>query len=188
MMLPFSSCLWGDPTNLPSPARDCRRAWCSEAVLPVARCVRASARPAVRRAVVAATAAQARGRALRPARRFAFGVVAAPARARRPEHWACGAPLRGDAPSRRGFDPPPRFLQASASVPTAPRARGVRDAARERVVRRALQAARAPELAYERGSGAVSDAPKARRPAPPKYRVAAAPALPAAWRLWVCGG
>ena len=51
MMRSFSSCLWDDPTNLPSPVRDCRRAWCSEAVLPAARCVPASARPGGRRAV-----------------------------------------------------------------------------------------------------------------------------------------
>jgi hypothetical protein len=183
MMHSFSSCLSGDPTNLPSPARDCRRAWCSGAVLPAARCVPASARAAGRRAVVAATAAQARVRALRSARRVAFGVVAAPARALRPQHWACATPLQGDAPSRRGFDPLPRSLQASASVPTAPWARAVRGAAQQRAVRRALQAARAQEPACERGSGAVSDAPKARRPAPPKYRVAVAPAMPAACRL-----
>src|SRR5580704_2707453 len=99
MMHSFSSCLSGDPTNLPSPVRDCRRAWCSGAVLPAARCVPASARPGVRRAVVAATA-QAAVPAPRFARRVALGVVldavlvavlvavAAQARALRPEHWA----------------------------------------------------------------------------------------------------
>ena len=127
MMRSFSSCLWGDPTNLPSPVRDCRRAWCSEAVLPAARCVPASARPGGRRAVVAAPAAV---RVLRLARRVAFGAVpdaaAATGRALRPEHWACATPLRGDAPSRRGFDRPPRCPRVSASVPTAPRGGGAR--------------------------------------------------------------
>src|ERR1700728_3771027 len=111
MMHSFSSCLSGDPTNLPSPVRDCRRAWCSGAVLPAPRCVvPASARPAGRRAVVAAMAAQAAVRALRSARRVALvavlgvilggalgvflgvflflGAVAAQACALRPEHWA----------------------------------------------------------------------------------------------------
>src|SRR5580698_5144431 len=198
MMHSFSSCLSGDPTNLPSPVRDCRRAWCSGAVLPAPRCVvPASARPGGRRAVVAAMAARAAVRAPRSARRVALGAVlggvlgvflflgavAAQACALRPEQWVCAAPLRGDAPSRRGFDPPPRCPRASASVPVAPRARAVRDAAQQRAVRRALQAARAQEPAGERGSAAVPDAPKARRPAPPMYRVAAVPALPAAYRL-----
>src|SRR5580693_6578458 len=186
MMHSFSSCLSDDPTNLPSPARDCRRAWCSGAVLPARCVVPASARPGVRRAVVAATAAQAAVPAPRSARRVALGVVldgvlgavlvaflgvfldavAAPARALRPEHWACAAPLRGDAPSRRGFDPPPRCQQASASVPTALRARVVQDAARQRAVQRALQAAPAQAPACGHGPAGVSapDAPKARRP------------------------
>ena len=60
MMRSFSSCLSGDPTNLPSPVRDCRRAWCSGAVLPAVRCVPASARPGVRRAVAAAPAERCR--------------------------------------------------------------------------------------------------------------------------------
>src|ERR1700722_12953005 len=98
MMRSFSSCLWGDPTNLPSPVRDCRRAWCSEVVWPAVRCVPALARPGARRAVAAATV-----RALRLAPPVAFGAVldaaAARDRALRPEHWACAAPLRGDAPS-----------------------------------------------------------------------------------------
>src|SRR5580658_7178121 len=186
MVRSFSSCLSGDPTNLPSPVRDCRRAWCSGAVLPAARCAPALARPGGRRAVVAVLGARAAVRAPRPAQRVALGAVlvvvlgevAAQARARRPEHWACAMPLRGDAPFRRGFDPLPRCPQASASVQAAPRARGVRAAAQ-----RALQAAHAQEPACEHGSVAVPDAPKARRPAPPKYRVAAVPALPAACRL-----
>ena len=201
MMRSFSSCLSGDPTNLPSPVRDCRRASCSGAVSPAARCARASARPGGRRAVVAAVAARAAVRASRPAQRVVLGAVldavldavpgvvpgaaAVQARARRPEHWACATPLRGDAPSRRGFDRLRRCQQASASVPTAPRARGVRDAARQRAARRVLQAARAPEraCAHGRAGASVPDAPKARRRAPPKYRAAAVPALPAACRL-----
>src|ERR1700683_2382947 len=104
-MRSFSSCLSGDPTNLPSPVRDCRRAWCSGAVLPVCCVVPASARPGVRRAVVAATAARAVVRIPRPAQRVVLDAVlvafldavVAQARALRPEHWACAMPLRGDA-------------------------------------------------------------------------------------------
>src|ERR1700731_1883249 len=193
MMQSFSSCLWGDPTNLPSPVRDCRRAWCSEAVLPAERCVPALARPGVRRAAVAATV-----RVLRLAPRVAFaavpvailGAAAATGRGLRPEHWACAMPLRGDGPSRRGFARPPRSLRASVSPPSRGRDRAVRAAARQRAVRRVLQAARVPEPACERGSAgaAVPDAPKARRRAPLKYRVAAVPGLPAACRLGAGAG
>src|SRR5580700_6636551 len=112
MVRSFSSCLSGDPTNLPSPVRDCRRAWCSGAVSP-ARCAPALARPGGRRAVAAVLGARAAVRAPRPVQRVALGAVldavlgevAVPGRALRPEHWACAVPLRGDAPFRRGFDP-----------------------------------------------------------------------------------
>ena len=112
MMRSFSSCLSGGPTNLPSPVRDCRRAWCSGAVSP-ARCAPASARPGGRRAVAAAPAVS-RIQVLRSARRVAPGAVldAAAVRQRALRHWACATPLRGDAPSRRGFDPPPRCPRA----------------------------------------------------------------------------
>src|SRR5580704_3007990 len=186
MVRSFSSCLSGDPTNLPSPVRDCRRAWCSGAVLPV-RCAPASTRPGGRRAVVTAPAARAVVREPRPAQRVALGAVlvvvlgavAARRRALRPERWACATRLRGDAPFRRGFDRRPRCPQASALAPPALRERAVRDAARQRAVRRALRAARAPETACEHGTAGVAapDAPKARRPAPPEYRAAAVPAV-----------
>ena len=76
----FSSCLSGDPTNLPSPVRDCRRAWCSGAALPAVRCVPASARPGGRRAVVAVRGG---GRGFSgSARRVALDAAGGAARAR----------------------------------------------------------------------------------------------------------